>query len=305
MAVLVKSSSRVEQWNAELREQLPGEDLRFWPDIGDPAEIDYLVAWRMTPEEMAPFVNLQAILSLGAGTEQWQVPGIDVPVVRLVDTEMSNEMAGYAIAWVLRHQRKFADIEASQRDSQWQVPDITQPYRYRVGVLGYGEIGSRIGRAFRDLGYPVNGWTRSGRDEQAVQHFAGLDQLGEFLGSSDAVVSVLPSTPATLGLLDAERLAQFSEGSVLINIGRGTVLDETALIDALDAGPLAAAVLDVTNPEPPSPDSPLWSHPAVTLTPHISGMTQVRSASKLIAANIRRLRTGEEPFPLLDRSRGY
>lgn len=305
MAVLVKSSSRVEQWQAELLEQLPDEDLRFWPDVGDPADIDYLIAWRMTAEEMVPFVNLEAILSLGAGTEQWQVPGIDVPVVRLVDTEMSSEMAGYAIAWVLRHQRKFVEIEQSQRAAEWSVPDIKQPYRYHVGVLGYGEIGSRIGRAFLDLGYPVNGWTRSGRTDEAVRHYAGLDELEIFLGASDAVISVLPSTSATIGLLGAERLAQFREGSLLVNIGRGTVLDETALITALDLGPLAAAVLDVTDPEPPEANSPLWSHPAVTLTPHISGMTQVRSASKLIAANIKRLRAGEEPFPLLDRARGY
>lgn len=305
MAILVKPSSRVEQWKSELLEQLPDEELRFWPDVGDPSEIEYLIAWRMSPQEIQPLSNLEAILSLGAGTEQWQVPGIDVPVVRLVDTEMSNEMAGYAVAWVLRHQRKFAQIESSQRAARWEVPDIKQPYEYRVGVLGYGEIGSRIGRAFADLGYPVNGWTRSGRDGQDVQHFVGLGELAAFLGSSDAVISVLPSTRSTIGLLNAKRLSECKEGSVLVNIGRGTVLDEAALIDALDTGPLAAAVLDVTNPEPPAAESPLWTHPAVTLTPHISGMTQVRSASRLIAANIARMRAGEDPFPLLDRARGY
>ena len=305
MAILLQSSSRVEQWRNAISAQLPAEDVRFWPAVGDPTEIEYLIAWRISSEDLESFVNLEAILSLGAGTEQWQVPGIDVPVVRLVDTEMSSEMAGYAIAWVLRHQRKFAETEVSQRASQWQMPEILQPDEYRVGVLGYGEIGSRIGRAFRDLGYQVNAWTRSGRDEEGVQHFAGLDQLQAFLGSSDAVISVLPSTTETIGLLNAERLAQFREGSVLVNIGRGSVLDEAALIEALDSGPLSAAVLDVTNPEPPVTDSPLWAHPAVTLTPHISGRTQVRSASKLIAANIARLRAGEQPFPLLDRSRGY
>lgn len=305
MAVLLQSSSRVEQWQAALVEQLPNEDLRFWPEVGDPTEIEYLIAWRIAPEELRTFVNLQAILSLGAGTEQWQVSGVDVPVVRLADPEMSNEMAGYAIAWVLRHQRKFVEIESSQRLGQWKMPEIAQPDQYRVGVLGYGHIGSRIGRAFRDLGYGINGWTNSGRQEEGVEHFAGLAELEGFLGASDAVVSVLPSTPATIGLLGAERLAQFKQGSVLVNIGRGNLLDEDALIDALDSGPLAAAVLDVTDPEPPAADSPLWTHPAVTLTPHISGRTQVRSASKLIAANIGRLRAGEEPFPLLDRDRGY
>ncbi len=117
---------------------------------------------------------------------------------------------------------------------------------------------------------------------------------------------MLPSTSATAGLLTADRLAQFVPGSIFVNVGRGTVFaDEADLVAALDNGPIAAAVLDVTAPEPPAHDSPLWTHPAVTLTPHISGMTQVRSAATLITANIARLRAGEEPFPLLDRSLGY
>jgi len=305
VAILLKPYSRVAEWEAEIRRVLPAEDVRLWPDVGDPTEVDFVIAWQMSAEEMAPLVNLQAILSLGAGTEQWQVPGIDAPVVRLVDPEMANDMAGYCVAWVLRHQRRFAELEDAQQSHQWEVPDWTQTYAYSVGILGYGEIGSRIGRAFRDLGYPVNGWTRSGRTEEGVQHFAGLDELAAFLGASAAVISVLPSTSETVGLLDSERLAQFAKDAVLINVGRGTVLDESALIDALDTGPLAAAVLDVTSPEPPTDDSPLWTHPAVTLTPHISGMTQVRSASRLIAANVARLRSGEPAFPLLDRSRGY
>lgn len=285
---------------------MPNEDLRLWPDMGDPTEIEYMIAWNMSRDALAGLPNLQYILCQGAGTEQWQKPGINVPIVRLADPEMANEMAGYAVSWVLRHQRRFGELEEAQRRGEWEVLKHTQPYKYRVGVLGYGEIGSRISRAFADLGYAVNAWTRSGRDEERVTHYAGADELDDFLGNSDAVINVLPSTSATAGLLTADRLAQFVPGSIFVNVGRGTVLqDEADLIAALDDGPIAAAVLDVTEPEPPEDDSPLWAHPAVTLTPHISGMTQVRSAAALIAANVARLRAGEEPFPLLDRSRGY
>jgi len=303
---LVNPGSRIEQWQAELAAQMPHEEVWFWPEIGDPAEVEYLIAWVMSRKDLATFTNLKAVLCQGAGTEQWQKPGIDLPVVRLADPEMANEMAAYALAWVIRHQRGFARAEQTQRVGEWTVPEHKQPYEYRVGVLGYGEIGSRICRAFADLGYAVNAWSRSGRNEPGVQHFAGTEQLEDFLASSDAVINVLPSTDATAGLLTAERFGQFVEGAIFVNVGRGTVIaDEADLITALDTGPLAAAVLDVTNPEPPEPDSPLYTHPNVTLTAHLSGMTQIRSAAALIAANIARMRNGEEPFPLLDRTRGY
>lgn len=306
MAIALKVIGRAEQWEAELRSQLVGEDLRVWPEVGDPNEIEYLIAWKMDAEDLATLPNVRAILCTGAGTEQWQLPGIDLPVVRLADPEMANEMAAYALAWVIRHGRRFAELEKSQRGGAWEILEHKQPYEYRVGILGYGEIGSRIGRAFADVGYAVNAWTRSGRDQDGIHHYAGEAELGDFLANSDAVVNVLPSTESTTGLLTAARLAQFVDGSVFVNVGRGTVLeDEADLIDAIDNGPLAAAVLDVTNPEPPVEDSPLYGHPAITLTPHISGMTQVRSAAKLIAENVARLRAGEAAFPMLDRTRGY
>lgn len=307
MAILLHPSTRVDQWTNELTALLPDEEIRVWPEVGDLSEIDYLVSWVMSGDDLAKLTGLQAILCLGAGTEQWQKPGIpDVPIVRLVDTEMANEMAAYALAWVIRHQRDFAQAELSQRVGEWKIPPHPQPYEYRVGVLGYGEIGSRIGRAFADLGYPVNAWTRSSRADPNVTQYCGIDQLEAFLSQSDAVINVLPSTGATRGLLNAARFEQFADGALFINVGRGSVIaDEVELVDALDTGPLAAAVLDVTSPEPPAQGSPLYTHPGVTLTAHLSGTTQVRSASKLIAANINRLRAGEDPFPILDRARGY
>jgi glyoxylate/hydroxypyruvate reductase A len=305
VAILVKPSSRFEEWEVELRAQLPDEELWFWPDVPDPERVEYLIAWRMAVEDLASLPNLQMILCQGAGTEQWQQPGIDLPVVRLADPEMANEMAAYALAWVIRHARGFATLEEQQRRREWAIVAHKQPYDFHVGVLGYGEIGSRIARAFHALGYPVHAWTRSGRDESDIRHYAGDGELAQFLGTCDAVINALPSTPATIGLLSAERFGQFKTGSLLVNVGRGTIMDQADLVDALDRGPVAAAVLDVTDPEPPPEDSPLFAHPAITLTPHISGMTQVRSAAKLIAENVRRLRSGEAPFPVLDRTRGY
>lgn len=306
MSILVNPGSRDDRWEAELRAQMPHEDLRFWPDVGDPADVEFVIAWVMSRKDLATFTNLRAILCQGAGVEQWMKPGIEVPVVRLADSAMADEMAAYALSWVVRHARRFDQLVAATQRGEWDKIEHIDTADFRVGMLGFGEIGSRIGRAFADLGYPVNAWSRSGGDNTDVTHYAGDGELEAFLANSDAVINVLPSTPATAGVLTRSRFAQFVEGSIFVNVGRGTVVaDEADLIDAIDHGPVAAAVLDVTDPEPPADDSPLWSHPAITLTPHVSGRTQIASAAKLIAENIARLRAGESAYPMLDRDRGY
>ena len=307
MAILVNAGGRRDQWRLAFEEELPDEDLRWWPEIGDPAEIEFVIAWRLPREAWEPLVGLKAIFSLGAGTEQWQEPGVpEVPVVRLADPAMSDEMAAYAVSWIVRHHRRFEESREWQRQREWVIPDGPQTAAFRVGILGHGTIGARIGRAFSGFGYPVNAWTRSPHDTPGVTAYVGADALDAFLAASDAVVNVLPSTTSTIGLLTTERFGRMPSGSIFVNVGRGDVLaSDDQLITALDDGPLGAAVLDVTEPEPPEPDSPLWDHPAVTLTAHLSGTTQIRSGAELIAANIRRMRAGEAPFPVLDRSRGY
>ena len=307
VAILINPYSRVPQWREAFETLLEGEDLRWYPDIGDPADIEFVVAWLMSRGELSELPNLQAILCLGAGTEQWQKPGMpDVPVVRLADPAMADQMAAYAVSYVVRHQRGFAGVEQLQRERSWTIPTTPQTWSYRIGILGHGTIGARIGQAFAALGYPVNAWTRSHRETPGVTHYAGADQLDDFLGASNVVINVLPSTESTTGLLTRERFDRFAPDALFINVGRGTVIEsDGALVAALDDGPLAAAILDVTSPEPLPDDSPLWDHPAVTLTPHLSGVTQVRSAAQVVAANIARFRAGEPVEPLLDRTRGY
>lgn len=307
MAILIHPYSRASQWREQFERLLEGEDVRWYPDIGDPADIDIVVAWLMSRSELNELPNLQAIFCLGAGTEQWQKPGMpDVPVVRLADPAMADQMAAYAVSYVVRHQRGFAGVEARQTERSWKIPTTPQTWSYRIGILGYGTIGARIGEAFAALGYPVNAWTRTARETPGVTHYAGDGELDAFLGASNVVINVLPSTESTTGLLTRSRFDAFAPDALFINVGRGTVIEsDAALIGAIDDGPLAAAILDVTNPEPLPDDSPLWDHPGVTLTPHLSGVTQVRSAAEVVAANIARLRAGEPVEPVLDRSRGY
>ena len=313
MSIVVNPASRPDRWMEALAAELPDEELYLWPQVGDPSSVEYVLAWEMALEALAGFPNLRAVFSLGAGVDQWlplrsheSLKSVDV--VRLVDPAMADEMAAYALYWVLHYQRGFDQVDSLKTQRQFKPPSRTDRAGFTVGILGHGNIGHRVGQAFIDLGYHINAWTRSeSRDipDPSITHFIGRERLGNFLAASQAVVNVLPTTEETRGVLDREHLAAFAPGSVFINMGRGTVVGEDDLLDALDNGPLRAAVLDVTDPEPPPSSSRLFDHPKVVLTGHSAGVTIVASASRVIADNIRRLRRGEAAFPLLDPERRY
>ncbi len=313
MSIVVNPGSRPEQWMEALQNQLPDETIYLWPQVGEPSEVEMVMAWAMPTDDLVGFPNLTHVFSLGAGADQWR--GLlederlgEVQVVRLVDPSMSDEMAAYALHWVLHYQRSFDQMAGLQQQRRFDQPSYVEAAEFAVGIMGYGTIGRRTGRAFTDLGYPVNAWSRSSRPDQPdprVTHYTGYDQLEAFLAASDAVVNVLPNTPETAGLLNRKRLNSFADGSMFVNMGRGTVVREADLLDALDNGPLSIAVLDVTDPEPPASSSPLFDHPQVRLTGHTAGATLISSASRVIAANVQRIRNGKEPFPIFDVGRGY
>jgi len=293
-------------WIAELRRRLPMEDFRQWPDVGDRSEIEYAVMWKIAAEELHDLPNLRAILLTGAGTNHLRpiddFP--DVPIVRLADQTVATDMAAYAVHWVL-HFHRGMDLYRWQQDATtWQRHRYRPTRDYTVGVLGMGNIGGAVADAALALGYQVRGWSASGRARDGVTSFGG-DELDSFLSGTDALVNVLPLTSDTYRLLNTSRLALLPKGACVINIGRGGTLDHDALISALDSGRLCGAALDVFSAEPLPDESPLWQHPRVAMTPHISGSTHPETAAGYIAANIARLKAGEEPFPLLNRSAGY
>lgn len=293
-------------WIAELRRRLPAEDFRQWPDVGDRSEIEFVVMWKIDADALHELPNLKAILLTGAGTNHLRpiddFP--DVPIVRLADETVATDMAAYVIHWVL-HFHRGMDVYRWQQDAtKWQRHRYRPTRDFTVGVLGMGNIGGAVADAALALGYQVRGWSASGRERAGVTSFAG-DQLDSFLKGCDALVNVLPLTSDTYRLLNASRLAQLPKGACLINVGRGGTVDHDALVVALDTGRLCGAALDVFSAEPLPEDSPLWSHPRVALTPHVSGSTHPETAADYIAANISRIKAGDAPFPLLDRTAGY
>jgi glyoxylate/hydroxypyruvate reductase A len=307
MAILLNPWSYHDEWAEAFSSELPDLPIQIWPDVTDPEAILYAIVGSHPAEDFARYPNLLAILPAAAGVDQLgsldDLP--DVPIVRLVEPSMSNEMATVAVHWVVHFQKRYDVFAEQQADSEWRELAYPAAHKYTVGILGYGTIGGRVAEVLVDVGYPVNGWSRTPREMHSGTHYAGLDQLDEFLSACSAIINLLPATPDTHNLMNADRFAYVGPGALYFTMGRGTTTDTAALVDALDSGRLHAAVLDVTDPEPLPTDSPLWSHPKITITPHVAGYTAIGPAATVIAANIRRIEAGETPFPLVDRFLGY
>lgn len=175
----------------------------------------------------------------------------------------------------------------------------------RVGLLGLGELGGRVAQDLVRLGYRVSGWSRRPRQVENVRCLHGEAGLRELLPQTDVLFCVLPSTPETRHLLDAETLALLPDDAALINAGRGSLIDETALLARLDAGRLRFVLLDVFAEEPLPESHPFWTHPRVIITPHVAADTVPEDAARQIAANLRAQAAGRPMTGVVDRRRGY
>lgn len=299
--------ARTERWRAAFAQLGSGHDIRFWPDIGDPAEIRFLAAWTLQPGLLESLPNLELLFSLGAGIDQLdfaQVPQ-HIGIVRLIERTLAASMAEYVAMSVLALHRHLPDYLHQQIDRRWQAIPETSPGERRVGVMGLGEMGRAALSAVGPFGFALRGWSRTPRFMEGVETFAGPDELVPFLAGCDILVCLLPLTAETRGILNADLFAALPRGAMLISAGRGGHLDTDALSAALDQGHLARAVLDVVPVEPLPADDPLWSHPRIILTPHVAASTDAAAAGRALIANVRRHLAGAPVIGLVDRVRGY
>jgi glyoxylate/hydroxypyruvate reductase A len=296
-----------EDLRGELLSRYPEADIRIGADPGNADEIEMLTVSTYLPGEALRYQNLKLIQKTGAGVNNIladrQLPAA-VQIARLQTNTSGTEMAEYALAYVLQEQRHLRQYHHHQARSEWVSYPPRKSGDTTVAVLGLGRIGVLVAQRFVDNGFQVLGWSRSQKTLDKVSCFAGGEGLAKALSMSDYVVSVLPSTPETLGMFDRKLFQQFNPRSLLINVGRGDLVNEPELMQALDDGELAGAILDVMSIEPLPADNPLWLHPRVQLTPHISGY-HLGDAVLDIAENYRRLQNDEPLLHLVDRDRGY
>jgi glyoxylate/hydroxypyruvate reductase len=273
----------------------------------DSAVIEGALVDEPPPGRLQYCTNLRFILSLSAGVDSLLAdPTLPaVPIVRLVNTEMSALMREYIVYQVLRLHRRFDETEALQRDRRWVWLSSAASAASRVvSVLGVGHLGRPAAEALQSLGFQVRVWSRTPKQIPGIRCFTGIDGLHTLLAGTDILVSVLPLTPDTMDILSEDLFRRLPVGASIINVGRGACLREDDLLNALDSGHLAHATLDVFAVEPLPDEHPLWRHPRVTITPHTAAYPEPESFVKTIATALTRIREGDIPT-VVDRLHGY
>lgn len=309
--VKVLFAARDGDW-AEYRETLP----RAFAEAGvaadlsrdhPPGEVDWIVYAPGGPvSDFSPYARTKGVLSLWAGVERIVGnPTLTMPLARMVDEGLRQGMVEWVVGHALRHHLGM-DRHVLHQDGVWRHKAPKLAWDRPVTVLGLGELGLACALALAGLGFPVTGWSRTPKEEpRLARTLSGAEGLEAALRGAEIVVLLMPLTRDTEDLMDARRLALPARGFALLNPGRGALIDDTALLAALDSGQVGHATLDVFRQEPLPPDHPFWTHPRVTVTPHIAAETRAESASRVIAENVRRGEAGEPLLYLVDRAAGY
>jgi len=300
-------------YEALLREQAGSRELRVWPDrVGDTHDIAYACVWKPPHGLLADFPNLKAIFNLGAGVDHVLAdPALpDVALVRAVHRDLSMRVTEYVVLHALMFHRRQRLYDAQQRARLWKGHDQPAAGEVAVGVMGLGAIGMEAASVLVRIGFDVAGWSRTPKSLAGIRAFHGQAGLDAFLARTEILVCLLPATPQTHGIIALPLLRKLKRdgaagGAFLINAGRGTLQVDTDIISALDEGTLAGAALDVFPQEPLPVDSPFWSHPKVTVTPHNTGDISPAILVADVVRQIGRLEQGLALDHVVERVRHY
>lgn len=310
MSLNILFAARPERWAAyetPLRDAFTAAGIKatLSPDI-PAAEVDYIVyAPNSELQDFTPYTRAKAVLNLWAGVEK--ITGnstLRIPLARMVDPGLTKGMVEWVSGHVLRYHLGL-DADIKNETPVWTPRTPPLADERTVTILGMGALGKAVAEMLVSLGFNVTGWSRSPKTVPCVNCLDGDAGLNDALRQAQIVVLLLPDTPATENTLNSETLALMPKGACIINPGRGPLIDDAALIKALDSGDIAHATLDVFRTEPLPRDHPFWAHPQITVTPHIAAETRPRTASRAIAENIRRGEAGEVLLNLVDRTLGY
>jgi glyoxylate/hydroxypyruvate reductase A len=300
-------------WLSALRDSARGREVLAWPlRSEDLPRVAFACVWLPPRGLLARLPNLKAVINLGAGVDHLLAdPALPaVPVARVAHADLTMRVTEYVVLHVLMHHRRQRLYDAQQRERNWRVHDQPAASEIAVGVMGLGVIGAHAAGALAGLGFRVAGWSRSPKALPGIETFHGPAGLDAFLTRTEILVCLLPRTPGTEGILNLTLIRRLkrdgqASGAFLVNAGRGPLQVDADILAALDEGALSGVTLDVFQHEPLPPDSPLWGHPKVTITPHNAGDISPRVFAPHVIGQIERFERRLPLDNLVDRKRGY
>lgn len=312
MLLLHLSDVDEASWAQRLREALGDYPVVRRGDAFDPAAVRYIFVWKPKPEAFDGLTGLKAVLSLGAGVDALlRHPNLpQAPIVRFVDADLSQRMSDYVVAHVTMHHRLYTRFRADQKAHRWSQLYPPAAGQTSVGIMGMGVLGQDAVSRLKPLGFALRSWSRTPKQIEGVEGFAGDAQFDAFLAGTDILVNLLPLTPDTAGILNAATFGKLRRGvldggPVIINAARGGHQREADIVAALADGTLGAASLDVFETEPLPASSPLWDIENCYVTPHIAAISNEKTGVVYFSRIIKDHEAGKPLVNVVDRARGY
>ena len=310
-------TERAGEFREAIVNAAPGCEFRFTEDRDSAQKEDALwadiILGQVKPEWLAECSRLKWLQTGSAGVEHFLKPGTLPQSVILTN---STGAYGLAIAecmlgMLLSIQKKLALYRDEQNRHKWKpLGSVTSIYGSTVLVLGMGDIGGEFAMRCKAMGAHVIGVRRQNADKpEYADELYLTEELDKLLPRADVVAVTMPGTKETRGMISRQRIQAMKDGAILLNVGRGYIVDTDALCDALESGKLMGAGLDVTDPEPLPENHPLWAMPDAVITPHVSGNYSLEETynriMKIFIENLGRYYRGEELMNIVDREAGY
>lgn len=306
MSILLISPQRDPRvWVESLKRFDPDLDLVVYPEEHDPEEIDYAITWNHPPGIFKYYPNLKVIASMGAGVDHiMKDPGIpdNVKITRVVDEQLSEDMSTFIMALVLEHMRNISFHHCSK---SWEPRTYLRTGDVKIGIMGLGVLGKAAADLFLKSGFEVSGWSANSKKIKGVHTYSGEKGLEMFLANTSVLVCLLPLTPQTENILNRELFEKLPRNAYLINVARGQHLVEQDLLEMVDNGHLSGASLDVFRTEPLPEEHPFWTHPKVSITPHIASVTHPGSVVPQLMENYYRMKQKKKLKNLVSLKKGY
>jgi glyoxylate/hydroxypyruvate reductase len=306
--VIIFNNKDPKPWAEILQKKLPNTSVEIYSEVKDTTKIDFALCWKPEKNILNEFPNIKVVQSVGASVDgilTTQNLTDNQILTRIVDEQLSIDMFEFLLAGITGFMKKIPNYFLDQKNKVWQQKSYKTISKTTVTILGLGEIGTYVAQKISALGFSTKGWSKSEKKITNVISFCGENELKEALNGTDILINILPLTAETENILSSNNLKQLNEGACLINVGRGEHLVEADLIELLDNGYLAHAILDVFRVEPLPQEHPFWKHDKISVTPHIASITNVDSASDIVVANYKKFKNKEPLLNKVSLKKGY